>query len=131
MTYFMPHNEIQALAEAFQSMLVEEENCGWFDGGCYTFAVVLHFIMGDSVEIMHVSRSEHDRDHAVVYHKATNTYLDADGIQSEEELMSKMLNQELTEVTGIWPFENILDFPVFHSIVVKMTHHYLQKEAIK
>lgn len=86
------------------------EGCGWFDGGCYTFAVALNAVIGG--EVCHVSRAKDVPDHAVVKLPGYDLYVDAGGVKSRTELLYFMRSVERCAVTDIYAFPDIADYPL-------------------
>lgn len=114
----MDDRAIEAVIDAADNVLdalVERHFCGWFDGGCYTLAKAIaeHF---PTAEAYHVSRTEQHRDHAVIYIPELKSYLDADGLQTKAQLISKMKEVELVDVSVCLPFVDIDKYPVFADI---------------
>ncbi|GIC77080.1 hypothetical protein [Moritella sp. F3] len=91
------------------TMLITNHSCGWLDGGCYTLAKAITEGFPDTL-LYHVSRDVEYRDHAVVYIPSLDMYYDADGVQTETELMNKMRDVEMTNVTVCVPFLDIEAF---------------------
>lgn len=84
--------DLQALTNTIEIItepLFLKEQCGWFDGGCMTLASSVNRIYPKSV-FHHVSRAHSLVDHVVIYFPDLDRYFDADGLQSEAELIKKM-----------------------------------------
>ena len=97
------------------NQLVNKYECGWFDGGCYTLSVAIADVIPHS-KIYHVSRNSNLRDHAVVFLPEINKFIDADGIQSQSELITKMKEIELVNVTVCEPFNDINSHIIYGDI---------------
>jgi hypothetical protein len=86
-------------------IVVENNDCGFFDGGCHTLAHTIssHF---KRTKIYHISRTFNRRDHSVVYFEDFNKYFDADGFQTAEELFTKMRTVEMTKCNVLLEFND-------------------------
>lgn len=95
----------QRVADILLERLIEQHDCGWFDGGCYTLASAVVELVPDT-EIFHISRSHNNRDHAVVKACGLDLYFDADGIVNEADMFTKMRTVELTPCNVLAPFND-------------------------
>ena len=120
--------ELQVFMEAVTKtteLLVDKHDCGWFDGGCYTL-VGAAFEVIKGVDIFHISRTENNRDHAVLKLDGLDMYFDADGFASKYALFSKMKNEEGVECKYLGPFTDfgIKQNKVFCDIKASLIEQY-------
>ncbi|MEZ8028527.1 hypothetical protein [Enterovibrio norvegicus] len=102
-----------------QPTIINSHDCAWFDGGCYTLAVALASIF-ESSEIYHASKDKDRRDHAVVYVPDLDMYIDANGIQTKQELINNLKVLEHLDVHVLSPFEDINSYPIYRDIVEQL-----------
>jgi hypothetical protein len=95
--------------------LIKDFSCGWFDGGCYTLTTAI-CEYDNSLLAYHASRTSNGRDHAIAFCPETNLYFDADGWQTESELIHKMRTVELVNVTVVEPFPDLTKYPIYGSV---------------
>lgn len=111
---------LNGAVEATYETLVESHDCGFFDGGCYTLAYAVNAVFPTTSKVMHISRTERNRDHAIVYFPVRDEYFDADGFQTKEQLFQKMRELEATPVEVLLPFDDIDTKTIFPDINEKL-----------
>jgi hypothetical protein len=83
--------------------------------------------MPEQCRAYHVSRIREVPDHGVVFLPAINRFLDADGLQTKEQLLYKMRHVELTYVQDVWAFEDIQNYPIYHDISLQLIAYIKSK----
>ncbi|MFT5162455.1 MAG: hypothetical protein ACI9FJ_001031 [Alteromonadaceae bacterium] len=114
-------------AEQGLDTLITNYQRGWLDGGCFTFAWAFCRAMPEQCRAYHVSRIREVPDHGVVFLPAINRFLDADGLQTKEQLLYKMRHVELTYVQDVWAFEDIQNYPIYHDISLQLIAYIKSK----
>jgi hypothetical protein len=82
--------------------LYQDHECGWFDGGCYSFASGFKNAVGDKGVLSYIGRSKSSLDHAIVFVPEIDCYLDADGAHTKQEMFEKLKLLESKPMEGIW-----------------------------
>lgn len=96
------------VVENLHDSVVDKTGAGWFDGNCFNLqqgilqAYNAHAV-SKQLEARFFGRSAHIVDHAVLYVRPLDAYFDADGLHSEQALISKMRQEEGVIGTIITP----------------------------
>jgi len=115
-------NSIEKTTDA----LDKEHGCGWFDGGCFTLALTIKELFPDAV-IYYVSRTNLVVDHAVVYLPEIDAFIDADGVQSKQELLTKMHMAEGADIKVCEPLCNIFAETIYFDIRDMLKNEFLKE----
>ena len=112
---------LKFLAQSYISHIVEKHDCGWFDGGCYTFAYLIKSLFPDQCELFHISRCSDEIDHIVVKVNGQNMYGDANGWQTKWQLIDSMRYFH----PCVCPLgKSTVTIPLFHDLVNLVIRDY-------
>lgn len=108
-------------AESNESYEILGKHGTWNAGGCSLLALALQRVLGWRAKLLLVASDRNPGEHTVV--RYGGMYIDADGAQTERELLHKMATVEST------PHPRLVPFGL--SVVVTEGHIYSEQQVVR
>lgn len=94
---------LKPLAHMFLPSIIKIHNCGFNDGGCWSFAQAIHLAFEDTTQTYAAYSSDGTAHHGLIKVIGKDLFGDADGWHSYEQIKQQYLQYEHIAITKIVP----------------------------